>query len=132
MNQETDSLIQHKTSDFGYCPLKKKLVYMIKQRVNNQITYFKSRWVIRRYLPQAEIDFDQTFMVEVKPITFWGLFAIAVFYDLVIKQMDVKSAFLYGISDQLLYVEVFCDYEQQQKYQICLLKKTLYGLKQAP
>ncbi len=39
-------------------------------------------------------------------MAFRALFAIAVFYDLDIEQMDVKTAFLHGIIDQLLYMEV--------------------------
>lgn len=46
--------------------------------------------------------------------------------------MDVKTAFLHGIIDQLLYVEVPKGYEDQWKNQVCLLKRALYGLKQSP
>ena len=38
-------------------------------------------------------------------MAFRVLFAIAAFYDLDIHQMDVKTAFLYGEIDQLLFVE---------------------------
>ena len=65
-------------------------------------------------------------------MVFRALFAIAAFYNLDIEQMDIKTAFLYGIIDQLLYVEVPKGYEQQWKNQVCLLKKVLYGLKQSP
>lgn len=58
-----------------------------------------------------------------------ALFAIAAFYDLDIEQIDVKTAFLHCIIDQLLYVEVPRGYEQQWKNQVCQLKKALYGLK---
>lgn len=37
--------------------------------------------------------------------------------------MDVKTASLHGIIDQLLYVEVPKGYEQQSRDQVCLLKK---------
>ena len=46
-------------------------------------------------------------------MAFRAFFAIAAFYDLDIEQIDVKTAFLYGIIDQLLYVEVPKRYEQQ-------------------
>ena len=32
-------------------------------------------------------------------MVFWALFAIAVFYALNIEQIDIKTAFLYGIID---------------------------------
>ena len=43
--------------------------------------------------------------------------------------MDIKTTFLYGIIDQLFYVEIPKRYEQQWKNQICRFKKVLYGLK---
>ena len=46
-------------------------------------------------------------------MVFQALFAIAAFYDLDIEQIDVKTAFLHGIIDQLLYMEVPKEYEQQ-------------------
>lgn len=80
--------------------------------MNNQITRFKARWIVKGYLQQAGIDFDQTFAAVVKPMAFRALFAIAAFCNLDIEQMDVKTAFLHGIIDQLLYVEVPRGYEQ--------------------
>ncbi len=46
-------------------------------------------------------------------MAFQALFAIAVFYKLDIEQMDIKIAFLHGIIDQLLYVEIPHGYKQQ-------------------
>lgn len=40
------------------------------------------------------------------------LFTIVVFYDLVLEQIEVKTAFLYGIIDQLLYIKVPKKYKQ--------------------
>lgn len=51
------------------------------------------------------MDFDQTFAAVVKPIVFRVLFAIAAFYDLNVDQIDVKTAFLYGFINQLIYIE---------------------------
>lgn len=59
------------------------------------------------------MDFDQTFAAVVKPMAFCILFAIAEFYNLDIDQIDVKTAFLHGIIDQLLYMEVPRGYEQE-------------------
>ncbi len=57
------------------------------------------------------MGFDQTFAAVVKPMAFRVLFAIAAYYDLDIGQMDVKIAFLYGLIDQLIYVEMRKDTE---------------------
>ena len=61
---------------------------------------------MRGYLQQFRIDFDQTFAAVIKSMAFRVLFAIAAYYDLDIDQMDVKTAFLYGIIDQLVYVQI--------------------------
>ena len=107
MKQEMDSLIQHRTWDLipisdvkpGHRPLKGKWVYRIKRGVDNQITRFKARWVVKGYLQQVGIDFDQIFVAVVKPMAFRVLFAIVAFYDLDIEQIDIKTAFLHGIVD---------------------------------
>ena len=61
------------------------------------------------------------------------LFAIAAYYDLDIDQIDVKTAFLYGLIDQLIYVQIPKRSEDAtNKGMVCKLLKALYGLKQAP
>lgn len=47
----------------------------------------------------------------VKLMAFRALFAIAIVYNLDIEQIDVKTAFLHGIIDQVLYKEVLQRYE---------------------
>lgn len=47
--------------------------------------------------------------------------------------MDVKTAFLYGLIDQLIYVEIPKGTETEEtKNMVCKLLKALYGLKQSP
>nr|GEV19726.1 zinc finger, CCHC-type [Tanacetum cinerariifolium] len=61
------------------------------------------------------------------------LLALAAIHDLVIHQIDVKTAFLYGDLDEEIYMKqpkgfVMPGHESK----VCKLKKSLYGLKQAP
>ena len=105
MKEEIQSLIKHETQTLipkdkiaaSHLILKRKWVYRITRDVDNQITQFKTRWVVKGYLQQAGVDFDQIFAAIVKPMIFRTLFAITTFYDLDIEQMDVKIAFLHGI-----------------------------------
>lgn len=83
----------------------RKWVYKVKRDVHGEIARYKARWVVKGYLQQFGIDFDQTFAAVVKLMAFRVLFAIAAFYNLDIDQIDVKTAFLYGHIDQLIYVE---------------------------
>ena len=53
--------------------------------------------------------------------------------DMELEQMDVKTTFLHGELDQVLYMEQPEGFEvNPEKDKVCLLKKSLYGLKQAP
>lgn len=65
-------------------------------------------------------------------MAFRVLFAIAAYYDLEIDRMDVKTAFLYGLIDQLVYVQIPKGSENSNtKGMVYKLLKVLYGLKQA-
>lgn len=88
--------------------------------------------MVSGYFQQFGIDFDLTFAAVVKPMAFRVLFAIAAYYNLDINQMDVKMAFLYGLIDQLVYVQIPKGSEDStNKKMVCKLLKALYGLKQA-
>ncbi len=66
-------------------------------------------------------------------MAFKVLFAIAAYYDLDIDPMDAKTAFLYEIMDQLVYVQIpIWSKNFANKEMIYKLLKALYGLKQAP
>lgn len=66
-------------------------------------------------------------------MAFRALFALAAFYDRDIDQIDVKTAFLYSLIDQLIYVEVPKGTESESnRNMVCKLFKALYGLKQSP
>ncbi|GJZ16482.1 retrotransposon protein, putative, ty1-copia subclass [Tanacetum coccineum] len=50
--------------------------------------------------------------------------------DYELEQLDVKTAFLHGNLEEVIYMRQPPGYEQGNK--VCLLKKSLYGLKQSP
>ena len=43
---------------------------------NGDIARFKARWVVKGYLQQFGVDFDQTFAAVVKPMAFRVVFAV--------------------------------------------------------
>lgn len=141
MEEELDQLCKNKTWELipasqmetRHCVFRGKWVYQVKRDVDGNIARFKARWVVKSYLQQYKVDFDQTFAAVVKPIAFRVLFAIAAFYNLDINQMDVKTAFLYGLIDQLIYVEIPKGTESESNQNmVCKLLKALYSLKQSP
>lgn len=65
-------------------------------------------------------------------MTFQVLFAIIAFFDLDIKQMDDKIAFLYSFIDQLVYINILKKLEIETNCNIVYkLLKTFYSLKKS-
>ena len=58
------------------------------------------------------------------------LFALAAHHDLNIEQLDIVTAFLNGLIDQLIYVHMPKGYDTAGM--VCRLNKALYGWKQSP
>ena len=64
-------------------------------------------------------------------MSYKALFAIAVSLDLKIKQIDVKTAFLYRLLNEDIYVHQAEGFEDGSS-QVYKLNKALYRLKQPP
>jgi hypothetical protein len=92
---------------------------------------YKARWVVKGYIQNDE--YLETFASVVKPMSYKALFTIAAANDYEVKQMDVKTAFLYSDmpDDQLVYMEQPEGYADGTN-DVCLLLKAIYGLKQSP
>lgn len=87
MREELDQLEKNCTWDLihkdqipaGHRPLEGKWVSKVKRYVTEEIARFNARSVVKNYLQQFMVDFDQTFAAAVKPMAFRVLFAIAAF-----------------------------------------------------
>lgn len=77
------------------------------------------------------MDYNETFALVVKPMSYKALFAIGAALGLEIEQMDVKTAFLHSDIDYEIYVEQPY-YMTDSTPKVCKLQKALFGLKQAP
>ena len=138
MDEEIKSLLENNTWDTspteslepGHIVPSGKWVFKLKRDVNGKIVRFKARWVVKGYLQQYGVDFDQTFASVVKPMAFRLLFALAAHHDLDIEQLDRVTAFLNGLIDQLIYVHMPKGYDTAGM--VCRLNKALYGLEQSP
>nr|GEV69454.1 zinc finger, CCHC-type [Tanacetum cinerariifolium] len=101
-------------------------------KLDGSIDKYKAKLVIQGFRQKDGIDFFDTY-APVARISTIRLLALAAIHDLVIHQMDVKTAFLNGDLDVEIYMkqpEGFVMPGHESK--VCKLKKSLYGLKQAP
>jgi hypothetical protein len=85
--------------------LKGRWIFKYKRGLAGEIIRHKARWVVKGYEQQQGIDYADTFASFVRPMSYKTLFAIAASLDLEIKQMDVKTAFLYGILDEEIFIQ---------------------------
>ncbi|GKD43416.1 putative ribonuclease H-like domain-containing protein, partial [Tanacetum coccineum] len=93
----------------------------------------KVRLVAQGYTQEEGIDYDEVF-APVARIEAIGLFlAYASFMGLIVHQIDVKSAFLYGTIEEEVYVCQPLGFEDPQfPNKVYKVEKALYGLHQAP
>ena len=71
--------------------------------------------MVRGFKQQEGVDYNETFTLVVKPISYKMIFAITAALDLKIEQMDVKTAFLYRAINKEIYVEQLTGLEDEIK-----------------
>src|SRR5215216_5720684 len=109
MKSEIGSMYENKVWTLVNLPddrqaIENKWILKKKTDADGNVTLYKARLVAKGFRQVQGIDYDETFSpVEIfKSIRI--LLAIAAFHDYEIWQMDVKTAFLNGNSDEELYM----------------------------
>ena len=148
MRSEFSSLIENGTWEYvdrTTIPMHKTIlgchwVYRLKVNPDCSIRY-KAPLVIKGYQQVEGVDFDSTFALVAKLISFRLLTAIAAYDNWPIEQMDVVTAFLNPpVTDELYmaipegveWLDTALTKEITLHNQVCKLRKAFYGLKQAP
>ncbi|GJX92245.1 retrotransposon protein, putative, ty1-copia subclass [Tanacetum coccineum] len=109
MEEGMDSLRKNKTWELVDHPAGQNLVsckwlFKIKERIEGvQKPRYKARLVAHGFTQRADYE---------------------------LEQLDVKTTFLHGNLEEMIYIRKPPGYEQGNK--VCLLNKSLYGLKQSP
>nr|GEU79625.1 retrovirus-related Pol polyprotein from transposon TNT 1-94 [Tanacetum cinerariifolium] len=109
-----------------------KWIYKVKLDELGGILKNKARLVARGYRQEEGIDFEESFAPVARLEAIWIFLAYAAHKNMVVYQMDVKTAFLNGNLREEVYVsqsDRFAD--QDNPNHVYKLKKALYGLKQA-
>nr|GFA06586.1 retrovirus-related Pol polyprotein from transposon TNT 1-94 [Tanacetum cinerariifolium] len=110
-----------------------KWIYKVKLDELGGILKNKARLVAHGYRQEEGIDFEESFAPVARLESIRIFLAYAAHKNMVVYQMDVKTAFLNGNLREEVYVsqpDGFVDPDNPNH--VYKLKKTLYGLKQAP
>nr|GEV80325.1 retrovirus-related Pol polyprotein from transposon TNT 1-94 [Tanacetum cinerariifolium] len=110
-----------------------KWLYKIKLDEYGDVLKNKARLVAKGYLQEEGIDFEESFALVSRIEAIRIFIANAASKNMIIYQMDVKTAFLNGELKEKVYVsqpEDFVDLDHPTH--VYRLKKALYGLKHAP
>ncbi|GJX81460.1 retrovirus-related pol polyprotein from transposon TNT 1-94 [Tanacetum coccineum] len=93
----------------------------------------KARLVAQGYNQQEGIDYDETFAPVARLEAIRIFLAFATYMNIIVYQMDVKSAFLNGKLKEEVYVKQLPGFKSNEfPNHVCKLDKALYGLKQDP
>ncbi|GJZ96611.1 retrovirus-related pol polyprotein from transposon TNT 1-94 [Tanacetum coccineum] len=110
-----------------------KWIYKVKLDELGGILKNKARLVARGYRQEEGIDFEESFAPVARLEAIRIFLAFAAHMNMVVYQMDVKTAFLNGNLWEEVYVSQLDGFVDKNKpNHMYKLKKDLYGLKQAP
>jgi hypothetical protein len=107
-----------------------KWIFKVKRDEHGDVLKNKARLVAKRYNQQEGIDFEESFAPVARIEAIRIFLANVASSNMIVYQMDVKTAFLNGDLKEVVYVtqpEGFADPERPNH--VYRLKKALYGLK---
>ena len=138
MNEEMNSLKENSTFTLTTLPEGRRLVggrwvYTVKENPDGSKTY-KARYVAKGYSQVKDEDYQETFAPTTNFTSIRTLMQLAAQHDLILHQMDVKTAYLNAPIDCEIFMEQPEGFEIPSNCEEVLvykLNKSLYGLKQS-
>nr|GEU30653.1 hypothetical protein [Tanacetum cinerariifolium] len=123
----------HRRNPRGYIKLSKIQVYMNKKDERGIVIRNKARLVAQGHTQEEGIDYEDIFASVARIEAIQLFLAYASFMGFMVYQMDVKSAFLYRIIEEEVYVCQPLRFEDpDHPDKVYKVVKSLYGLHQAP
>ena len=138
INSEIESIMNNNTWVLCDLPrgckaLGSRWIFKKKYKSDGSIEKYKARLVVGGHRQKKGVDFFDTYSPVANISTIRALIALASIHNLIVHQMDVKTAFLNGDLNEEIYMKqpegcVVPGYEDK----VCRLIRSLYGLRQAP
>ncbi|KAH9679437.1 hypothetical protein KPL71_026134 [Citrus sinensis] len=137
MNEEYKSMQDNKVWELislpsGVKPIGCKWIFKTKRDSNGNVERYKERLVAKGFTQKEGIDYKETFSPVSTKDSFRTIMALVAHFDLELHQMDVKTAFLNGDIEEIIYMVQPENFVLgDSKKMVCKLTKSIYGLKQA-
>ncbi|GJY20364.1 retrovirus-related pol polyprotein from transposon TNT 1-94 [Tanacetum coccineum] len=110
-----------------------KWIFKVKLDELGGVLKNKAWSVAREYRQEEGVNFEESFAPVARLEATRIFIAYAAYMNMIVYQMDVKTAFLNGILCEEVYVSQSDGFvDQDNPNHVYKLKKALYGLKQAP
>ncbi|KAI1007147.1 hypothetical protein K3495_g1070 [Podosphaera aphanis] len=90
-----------------------KWVCKVKGNAQGEVERFKGGYVAKGFSQVQGLDFDETFAPVVRFDSLWLLLAIAAHKYWRPRQLDIKTAFLYGILHEEIFMELPDGYRKE-------------------
>lgn len=137
MDEEFKSLQDNRTWKIVQLPPGRKAigckwVYKQKLNENGEVIRYKARLVAQGFSQKFGSDYDAVFAPVARQVTLRMILTLAAKNDMIVKHVDVKSAYLNGDLEEEIYMKQPEGYNETDKPDyVCKLLKSLYGLKQS-
>ena len=137
MNDEFDSLKKYQTWYLVDKPPNVNIVgsrwtYRVKRDNLGLVNRYKARLVAQGFSQVAGLDFEETYSPTIRFTSIRLILALACRYNLELRHIDVKGAYLNGkLQDDVYMRQPEGFVEKGKEHLVCKLNKGLYGLKQS-
>ena len=134
MQEELDAIQDNETWDMVDLPQGRKAIgsrWVFKTKYDNSgnLVKRKARLVAQGFSQKQGIDYEDVFAPVARGVTMRMLLSMAGERKYIVKQYDVKTAFLNGTLKEEIFMKPPEGLDTKGK--VCKLNKSLYGLKQA-
>jgi Reverse transcriptase (RNA-dependent DNA polymerase) len=136
MNEEMKSMYDNDVWDIVPLPKDKKTIgckwiFKTKRDFKGNVEKYKAHLVAKGFTQKECIDYKKTFSSVSSKDSLRIILALVAHYNLKFHQMNVKTVFLNGNIDEIIYMKQPKNFETgDPKSMVCRLKKFIYGLKQ--